>query len=251
MRGKRGGKLLLLLLALAVNAGPELPLSLSLEDERQLAPRMANFYGVAGEQRFYAWRALIRAQRAKPEASRLEAVNRFFNQQLFIDDPVLWQRQDFWASPLEFIGAGAGDCEDFAIAKYFTLLELGVSEEKLRITYVKALKLNQFHMVLAYYPQPEAEPLILDNLIGELRKAGRRRDLLPIYSFNASSLWLAKAQGSGQRVGGSERLGLWQGLRARMLGHEWQRPPALAPQPAPPSPPASAAERRSGSQPTP
>lgn len=228
MRWVRGGQLLLLLwLVLAVNAGPEQPLGLSGEDERRLAPRIADFYGIEGEQRFHLWRALIREQRIKPEISRLESVNRFFNQQQFVDDAVLWQRQDFWASPLEFIGAGAGDCEDFAIAKYFTLLELGVSEEKLRITYVKALKLKQFHMVLAYYPQPEAEPLILDNLVGELRKAGQRRDLLPIYSFNASSLWLAKAQGSGQRVGGSERLGLWQGLRGRMLGHEWQRPPAL------------------------
>lgn len=251
MRGRRGWKLLLLLLALAVNAGPELPLSLSVEDERQLAPRMAAFYGVTAEQRFYAWRALIRSQRGKPEASRLEAVNRFFNQLLFVDDPVLWQQQDFWASPLEFIGAGAGDCEDFAIAKYFTLLELGVNEEKLRITYVKALKLNQFHMVLAYYPQPDVEPLILDNLIGELRKAGRRRDLLPIYSFNASSLWLAKAQGRGQRVGGSERLGLWQGLRARMLGYEWQRPPALEQRLRPAQSPASAVEVSNGSRPVP
>lgn len=225
MHGRRGWPLLLWVLL--VNAGPEPSLTLSADDERQLAPRMESFYGAEGGQRFYKWRALIHEQRLKPEASQLEAVNHFFNQQLFVDDLLLWQQEDFWASPLEFIGAGAGDCEDFAIAKYFTLLELGVSEDKLRITYVKALKLNQFHMVLAYYPRPDAEPLILDNLIDEVKKASKRTDLLPIYNFNASSLWLAKAQGSGQRVGSSERLGLWQGLRQRMLGHKWQRPPAL------------------------
>ncbi len=116
---------------------------------------------------------------------------------------------------------------------------------------VAALQQAILEGVLAYYPQPDVEPLILDNLIGELRKAGRRRDLLPIYSFNASSLWLAKAQGRGQRVGGSERLGLWQGLRARMLGHEWQRPPALEQRLRPAQSPASAVEVSNGSRPVP
>ncbi len=53
--------------------------------------------------------------------------------------------------PLEFLGSNAGDCEDFTIAKYFSLLELGVSDKKLRLVYVKTIELNQFHMVLAYY----------------------------------------------------------------------------------------------------
>ena len=63
--------------------------------------------------------------------------------------------------------------------------------------YVKALKLNQLHMVVAYYPKPSAIPLILDNLKSDLLPASQRKDLLPIYSFNGSKLWLMKQKGQG------------------------------------------------------
>ncbi|WP_197479414.1 transglutaminase-like cysteine peptidase, partial [Oleiphilus sp. HI0132] len=81
-----------------------------------------------------------------------------------------------WATPLEFLATNAGDCEDFSIAKYFTLREMGIPDDMIKITYVKALELNQAHMVLAYYPTPDAEPLILDNLINEIKPAGQRTD---------------------------------------------------------------------------
>lgn len=84
------------------------------------------------------------------------------------------------------------------------------------MTYVKAWRINQAHMVVAYYPTPEAEPLVLDNLVKSIQPASKRKDLLPVYSFNGSGLWLAKQRGRGQMVGGSERLGVWQDLLARM-----------------------------------
>jgi hypothetical protein len=91
---------------------------------------------------------------------------------------------------------------------------LGVSDKKLRLVYVKAIQLNQFHMVLAYYEKPNSEPLILDNLIGDIRPAKSRRDLLPIYSFNGKNLWLMKSK-NGQLAGESSRLSLWNDLRSR------------------------------------
>lgn len=206
---------------------------LTAEDERRFALQMAELYGGDGLERFEQWRQLVGSARQLSETEKLEQVNRFFNRQTFVDDAVLWQQQDYWATVPEFLGAGGGDCEDFAISKFFTLRELGVSEEKLRITYVKALKLNQFHMVLAYYPTADAEPLILDNLESEIRRAGKRRDLQPIYSFNGDSLWLAKSQGSGQRVGGSDKLSSWQSLRQRLLNLQWRVPPGF--QAAPPA----------------
>lgn len=115
----------------------------------------------------------------------------FFNDRLlFRDDRVIWNQGDYWASPIEALRKGAADCEDYAIAKYLTLRQLGVASEKLRITYVKALRLNQAHMVLTYYPTPTAIPLVLDNLTGKIQPATQRTDLLPVYSFNGEGLWL-------------------------------------------------------------
>ena len=106
---------------------------------------------------------------------------------------------DYWATPLEMFGKGAGDCEDFSIGKYASLLALGVAPDKLRITYVKARlggpdsSVSQAHMVLAYYPAPSAEPQILDNLVGSILPASQRDDLQPVFSFNAQGLWVGNA----------------------------------------------------------
>ena len=145
-------------------------------------------------------------------------VNDFFNSNvLFINDLALWQKEDYWATPLEFLSIGAGDCEDYSIAKYFTLKQLGVDEEKLRITYVKAINLGQAHMVLTYFKTKRSIPLVLDNLITEIKPANQRTDLVPVYSFNGAGLWLSKSRGTGnQRVGDSSSLSLWEDLENRM-----------------------------------
>ena len=173
-------------------------------------------YGPAGAQRVRDWRQLIDADQALSLKAKLRAVNDFFNQLPFVDDIVHWKQSDYWATPVEFLATDGGDCEDFAIAKYFTLLELGVPESHLQITYVKSLKLNQAHMVLAYYPNPAADPLVLDNLVPDVLPGSSRNDLAPVYSFNGQGLWISRARGRGKRVGGSERLSLWQDLITRM-----------------------------------
>jgi len=169
--------------------------------------------------RFRAWRDLIQKSQSLPEEEKLKEVNNFFNMAvLFVSDADLWGLDDYWATPFECLGKGAGDCEDFSIAKYFTLRELGVPDEKLRLTYVKALApYNQAHMVCTYFPSPTSAPLVLDNLVGEIEPATNRKDLVPVYSFNGSGLWLAKARGTGQEVkGGTGRLAMWQSLKDRM-----------------------------------
>ena len=87
----------------------------------------------------------------------------------FINDQALWEQKDYWATPIETLSIGGGDCEDYAIAKYFTLKQLGVDESKLRLTYVKAIELNQAHMVLTYFENKRAVPLVLDNLINNIK----------------------------------------------------------------------------------
>ncbi len=174
-------------------------------------------YGDSAASRINQWQQEMRSAQALTEMQKLESVNEFFNRLiLFKDDRDLWNADDYWATPIEFLAKGAGDCEDYSIAKYFTLKELGVSEEKMRITYVKALDYNQAHMVLTYFETPRSVPLVLDNLKQEILPASERNDLLPVYSFNGSGLWLAKARGSGQLVGSSDRLSLWQNLMDRM-----------------------------------
>lgn len=181
----------------------------------QLAEQQHGDLG-SGRDRLGEWADLIEQGNRLDEQAQLQAVNGFFNRSLlFIDDERNWQQVDYWATPIEALIKGAGDCEDYAIAKYLTLRHLGVPGERLRITYVKALTQNQPHMVLTWYATPTSDPLVLDNLITDIRPASQRRDLLPVYAFNAEGLWLPGAAG-GRRTGDSKNLSRWQDLLKKM-----------------------------------
>lgn len=193
-------------------------------EEQRWIDAVTKTYGKRAGLRTQTWREKIAALQQASEAEQLTQINQFFNQLNFVDDIHIWGKKDYWATPLEFLGSNAGDCEDFTIAKYFSLLELGISDKKLRLVYVKAIELNQFHMVLAYYEQANSVPLILDNLIHEIKPATQRRDLLPIYSFNGSNLWLMKEKASGKLAGNSSRLSLWNDLRTRKETLELNKP---------------------------
>lgn len=182
----------------------------------KLLDSMESQYGSQAKRRLVAWQTLIRDNAGPSDQEKLQIVNDFFNQMRFVGDVSQWKKVDYWATPVEFLSTGGGDCEDFALAKYFTLKALGVEESKLNMTYVKALKLNQAHMVVTYYPAPGSVPLVLDSLVPDIRPATERSDLLPVYSFNGTGLWLAKSRGQGEQVGSSDRLKRWQDLLRRM-----------------------------------
>lgn len=174
-------------------------------------------YGTLAVRRLKAWQSLINDNFRKPERLKLQKVNDFFNQARFTNDLDLWGKSDYWATPYEFLGIDAGDCEDYVIAKYFTLKAMGVEESKLYLTYVKAIRLKQAHMVLTYFKTPKSIPLVLDNLTDRILKATQRNDLIPIYSFNGDGLWLSKQRGNGQAVsGGTDQLKNWNQLLQRM-----------------------------------
>lgn len=214
-RGPVGARVLLFLgfLAVFAAAAPDLDRVVLLAGQR---------YGSGAEETLRAWRAMIEAGKALPERERLDVVNAFFNNNvLFEDDKIVWKQADYWATPLETLGRGEGDCEDYSIGKYVTLGLLGVPIEKLRITYVRAelglpgSGISQAHMVLAYYPTPDGEPLVLDNLVSELRPASRRPDLRPVFGFNSQGLWVAGSRGPSA-ADPNARLSRWRDLLSRM-----------------------------------
>ena len=188
--------------------------------------RMLAAAGRIGPQAVPATRALQAVMGSvlrQDDPSKLEAINNFYNRQvLFRDDMDVWGQVDYWASPLETLAQGQGDCEDYAIGKYFSLVALGMATAKLRLVYVRAQVAGavQAHMVLAYYRAPNAEPLILDNLVGELRPASQRPDLVPVFSFNSDGLW----QGVGPQAAGDPlaRLSRWREVLAKARAEGFQ-----------------------------
>ena len=212
--------LVLTLLGYLILAGP-----VATRETFQINPKVLatveTRFGKEAVARLIRWQDLIRQDTSTSDRQKLEKVNTFFNGMIrFVDDIVLYGVKDYWATPFEFIARAAGDCEDFAIAKFFTLKAMGVAEEHLNIAYVKALQYNVSHMVLTYFSQPGAEPLILDNLIDSINPASKRTDLMPIFSFNGTGLWLAKERGKGKLAGSSSRLKAWDNLQQRMAGNE-------------------------------
>jgi len=176
-------------------------------------------YSNSGHQTLLQWRKLVEDNADEPETTQLLKVNDFFNERIrFGDDNHIWGQKDYWATPLETMGTAQGDCEDFSIAKYITLLNLGVDDAKMRLTYVKATLTSgktQAHMVLVYYPSPSSEPLVLDNLSLEILPASQRVDLRPVFSFNSGGLWVGS--GAEPEVKNPEtRLSRWRDVLLRM-----------------------------------
>jgi predicted transglutaminase-like cysteine proteinase len=182
----------------------------------ELLQRVESKWGQGAVKRLNAMKEIIEENQLKTENQKLKIVNEFFNLIPYKSDIDHWNAKDYWATPFEMLTSFGADCEDYSIAKYFTLRELGIDDGKLRITYVKALNWDEAHMVLTYSPAPNEMPLVLDNLKSEIVTANLRTDLIPVYSFNATGLWLAKERGTGQFVGSSDRLSLWVDMLERL-----------------------------------
>lgn len=196
-------------------------LATSMASALQLDSRLMTWvlseYGTEAHQRLEDWQRLHALAENAPIDRQMDMVNRFFNRAEFVDDIDHWGEEDYWATPVQLLTTNGGDCEDFAIAKYLTLRSMGVPDEQLRIVYVTALELNQAHMILAWHETPGAEPLILDNLIDEIKPASQRTDLEPVYSFNGEGLWRNKSTGEHSRIGDASELERWRDLNRRLI----------------------------------
>ncbi len=160
---------------------------------QEMLTQLKNSYSSDAYRRGQALNQLLAELQNESIDTQLKEVNRFFNQFHYREDIDLWGVRDYWETPQEFIGTNQGDCEDFVVAKYFSLRKLGVPDNRLYLTYVKALNQNIAHMVLSYFKTPTSIPLVLDNYNPRILEASKRKDLLPVYSFNANSLFLSNA----------------------------------------------------------
>lgn len=178
---------------------------------------LVNQYGKQIEPKMRSWQALIEDNFDRSDWHRLHEVNHFAHRNIeYADDIIQWQTKDYWATPVESLAHGKGDCEDYAIFKYMTLRAMGVTEDKLRLMYVRAIAVDTPHMVLIYFDEPKAIPLVLDNLNPRILPANRRSDLKPIYSFNGQGLWLARAHGLGKKVKSGSGVKNWDLLLDRI-----------------------------------
>ena len=173
-------------------------------------------HGEQAIQNIKAWEALINNHRHESDLKKLRLVTDFFNKYKPVSDQSLWQKENYWATPIELLERGTGDCEDYVIAKYFTLKTMGVPISKLRLVYATSHKLKEPHMVLAYYERPDADPFILDNLTNWISYSSERPDLVPVYTFNGNNIWFALKKKGKQVVTSTKRIYLWQDLIKRM-----------------------------------
>ena len=122
-----------------------------------------------------------------PLLDKLRAVNRFWNAWPYRTDLELWKKKDYWATPAEFLRR-SGDCEDYCIAKYFTLRELGVPADDMRIVVVTETIRGMAHAVLLVFHGQEA--YVLDNLSEAVRPMRRVRNYQPHLSVNENGRWM-------------------------------------------------------------
>jgi predicted transglutaminase-like cysteine proteinase len=198
----------------SLEAQPRAQLGFTTAVSDRLIDLYSQRFGAPAAERLQAWKRYARTRGAAPGSERelLDEVNRVLNRIAFVDDAKHWGEEDYWATPAESVASNGADCEDYTIAKYFLLKELGVPIARLRLTYVKSVRLNQAHMVLAYYARPDAEPLVLDNLEDGVRPASQRTDLIPVYSFNDEEVWVEMRGRSGSPT----QIRNWSALIARL-----------------------------------
>lgn len=188
-----------------------------------LMDHFARLFGQGARGRLEGWKDFVRSSAGRVEQApggpggpgQLGPVNGFFNGLPSIEDSVQWRVEDYWATPAEFLSSSGGDCEDYAIAKYFTLKELGVPVSRLRLVYATTWRTRVAHMVLAYYSAPGADPLILDNLDGGIRPAAERPDLVPVYMFNDDDLQFAKDGAAAVRHD-AQSIRKWRGVMEKL-----------------------------------
>ncbi len=130
---------------------------------------------------------LLKKLKGQKPLKQLNVVNTWYNKIKYKSDKKVYGVSDYWATLYEFVGKGKGDCEDYTIAKYYTLKELGFDISRLKFTYVvyksrRGKKIS--HMVLSYLkvakPKSKDDILILDNTNRKVLPASKRTNIIKV-----------------------------------------------------------------------
>ncbi len=187
------------------NAPMRIVYSQELEEPIELADN-SNIVG-----RVESWQVLISKGSRMSKTEKLKTVNSFFNQLKYGDDPTVWGEKDYWSVPEEFLDKGVGDCEDYALSKYYTLIKMGVEENSLYLCCVTKLPSKASHMVLFYSTDHGSDPLVLDNIVPQIRPLSKRTDIIPIYTFNSHGVYVPQQRGGrGVFLGFKVPLAKWR-----------------------------------------
>jgi len=142
---------------------------------------------VGGACRLAEWQRAISSLQGRSQREQLIAVNSLANRVRYVLDPDNYGQNDYWATPREFLYR-AGDCEDFAILKYYALRQLGFSPDALRIVVLQDTNLRIPHAVLAVHTRDDI--LILDNQVAEVVSHRAIAHYVPVYSINERNWWM-------------------------------------------------------------
>lgn len=137
--------------------------------------------------RLERWESFLDKIGGDSRMDQLKAVNRFVNKVRYRDDRANWKKKDYWAAPGEFFATG-GDCEDYAVAKYYSLKRLGFPEERMKIVVLKDRSRGIHHAVLVV--DWEGEALMLDSIDNRIAPYNKAKHYQALYSINESAYWL-------------------------------------------------------------
>jgi len=138
------------------------------------------------------WNKLKKDSASLDQLGKVKAVNKFFNQWPYRLDAGNYGKSDYWATPLEFLKK-SGDCEDYSIAKFYALQELGFSGDTMRVVALKDRIRNIGHAVLAVYLNGEV--YILDNQTNMVLSHTKYKHYVPQYSVNEKYRWMHVPKG--------------------------------------------------------
>ena len=136
------------------------------------------------------WQAFIGGSQALRPREQIRQVHGYVNRFGYREDQDTWGKSDYWAAPGEFFARG-GDCEDYAIAKYLSLKQLGFDPENMRILVLRDTRRRLMHAVLLV--QHGGETLVLDNNAHRVLTWDEVPHYAPLYSVNEIDFWLHRS----------------------------------------------------------
>lgn len=137
------------------------------------------------------WLGFLDTLRGASKRRQIDAVNAYFNARPYVADRSNYGREDHWATPGEFLSR-SGDCEDYAIAKYLSLRELGWTDDELRVVAVRDENLGIGHAIVVVFL--DGETWVLDNQLSDVIETDAVPHYRPVYSINATSWWLHRSR---------------------------------------------------------